>query len=367
MAQGSKRRGRIFIYIALILILGVVLAWALILRPQQKAPVQSPSTPVAAQDMASIVVTMQKVSYGTPFTEDVLTTIPYPKNMIVEGVFYTDPKALLGKRAKMNLDARVPITSTMVMDVLGGSLASSKIPAGMVAVSIPISRLSSVSYALQAGDHINIIATMLFIDVDQTYQSRLPNYTALVTSPATVASGGPDQITAGITSGGDASKLGRAENDSTLAQPVYIVPSENQRPRMVSQTILQDVVILNVGNFGDTTTSSAGPQAQATPTAQPAANATPAPAAAPDVITVIVSPQDAVTINYMLSNQVKLTMALRGAGDDQRVQTEAVTMQYALDTYNIPVPARQTYAIEPRVDILTATTLPNDIPATTPK
>lgn len=365
MAQGTKRRGRIFIYIALILILGVVLVWAVVLRPQQQSAAQTAApTAVSAQEMSTIVVTMQKVPYGTPLTADVLTTIPYPKNMIVEGVFYTDPNLLIGKKAKMNLEAKVPITSSMISDESGGSQASSRIPPGMVAVSIPISRLSSVSYALQAGDHVNVIATMLFVDVDTDYQSRLQNYTAVVTSPATVASGGPDQITIGVTSGGDGSKQGRTEKDDVLGQPVYTVPSENQRPRMVSQTILQDIVVLQVGNFSNQTAS-----------AQPVATATPPPSTAtststnsgPDVITLVVTPQDAVTLNYLINNKVSLTMALRGSGDDQRIQTEAVTMQYTLDTYNIPVPAKQSYAIEPRVDTLNAPTIPNDTLITTPK
>jgi pilus assembly protein CpaB len=366
MAQGPKRRGRIFIYIALILILGVVLVWALVLRPQQKAPAQSAEpTAVSSQEMSSIVVTMQKVAYGTPLTEDVLTTIPYPKNMIVEGVFYTDPKLLIGKKAKMNMDARVPITTSMIADDTSGSQASSKIPPGMVAVSIPISRLSSVSYALQPGDHVNVIATMLFVDVDSSFQSLLPNFTAIVTSPATTASGGPDQITSGIASGGEGSKQGRTENDDTLGRPVYVVPSENQRPRMVSQTVLQDIVILQVGNFD--IAGAAAAQPEATPTPAPAGTTTTTSPSAPDVVTLVVTPQDAVTINYLLNNKVSLTLALRGSGDDQRIQTEAVTLQYTLDTYNIPVPAKQSYAIEPRVDTLNAPTIPNDTVTTTPK
>jgi pilus assembly protein CpaB len=85
------------------------------------------------------------------------------------------------------------------------------------------------------------------------------------------------------------------------------------------------------------------------------------------VVTLVVTPQDAVTINYLLNNKVSLTLALRGSGDDQRIQTEAVTLQYTLDTYNIPVPAKQSYAIEPRVDTLNAPTIPNDTVTTTPK
>ncbi|MCD6401988.1 MAG: hypothetical protein J7L73_08695, partial [Anaerolineales bacterium] len=70
----------------------------------------------------------------------------------------------------------------------------------------------------------------------------------------------------------------------------------------------------------------------------------------PEVITLIVSPQDAVTLNYMVSSGTKLTLALRAAGDDTAFDTEAATLQFLLDTYNIPVPAKLPYGLEPRID-----------------
>ena len=46
----------------------------------------------------------------------------------------------------------------------------------------------------------------------------------------------------------------------------------------------------------------------------------------------------------------RLNLVMRAAGDDQRVQTEAVTLQFVLDQYNIPNPAKLPYSLEPRVD-----------------
>ncbi len=53
-----------------------------------------------------------------------------------------------------------------------------------------------------------------------------------------------------------------------MAQPVYLVPSEPQRPRIVSQTILQDVVVLHVGEF-PLAQPSVSAQTQVTPTPAP--------------------------------------------------------------------------------------------------
>lgn len=376
MAQGSRRRGRVFIYLALIIILAFILIYALF-RNQFGVATSPEATPTFSPlDTVTIVVTTQSIPRGTDLTESVLTTIPYPKRDMVEGTFFTNVADVVGKRAKFDLDARVPVTTSMVVDTTGGSFAAFQIPKGMVAVSIPIKdRVSFVSYAPQAGDHVNVIATMLFVDLDNNFQTRLPNYTAQVTAPGPTGQGGANSLTVKIDGGDQKSSAGRAELETTLNQPIYAQPSEIQRPRMVAQTLLQDAVVLHVGNFSTAeSVQPSGPSAVATPTPTPAAGQGPTQQQIqqqqlenPDIITLIVTPQDAVTLNYLILNGAQITLALRGAGDDQRVQTEAVTLQYLMDQYNIPVPAKLPYGTEPRVDLLSMPSLPNDVRSTTPK
>ena len=76
----------------------------------------------------------------------------------------------------------------------------------------------------------------------------------------------------------------------------------------------------------------------------------PPPPTPPEVITLIVAPQDAVTLNYLMFSGAKLTLALRSAGDDTRVDTEAATLDFLLKQYNIPVPVKLPYGMEPRKD-----------------
>lgn len=380
MVQGSKRRGRVLIYIALILILGLVLVWVLMRNTLTPSVSQAQPTAVPEQ-MVDIVVTTQTVARGTVITEGALTTIRYPEKEIVPGTFYTSIVDVVGKRAKVDLAPRVPVTTSVVLETVEGSFAAFQIPPGMVAVSIPISRLSSVSYAPRAGDHVNIITTMLFIDLDTQYQSRLPNQTAGVVAPGpdvAIGSGtGEDtgtslqsvasNLSAQVVSGGTFAPVGRAELDPVLGQQFYLVPSEDQRPRVVSQTLLQDAIVLNVGNFATSNEELQSMQPTATPAPDQNAQAattttTTTTQEKPDLITIIVNPQDAVTLNYLLYSGAQLTLALRGAGDDQRVQTEAVTLQYLMDQYNIPVPAKLPYGMEPRVDMLTPPVLENDKP-----
>jgi pilus assembly protein CpaB len=229
----------------------------------------------------------------------------------------------------------------------------------MVAVSLPISRLSSVSYAPQSGDHVNVIVSMLLADIDPDFQSKLPNTAGIAIAPGIQPPEGPEYLTARIEGGGEAgSAIGKAEIVPGLGQTVYSVPTEPQRSRLVSQYLLQDVMVLKMGDFPYEGLP------QPTPVPEQAADQPPAeegdeqaavePPPPPEVITLIVTPQDAITLNYLLYYQsylgAQMTLALRSAEDNTRVQTEAVTLQYLLETYNIPVPAKLPYGIEPRVD-----------------
>jgi len=60
----------------------------------------------------------------------------------------------------------------------------------------------------------------------------------------------------------------------------------------------------------------------------------------------VVTPQDAVTLNYLVAQGARLTLALRSAGDASRVETESVTLQFLLAQYNIQIPAKLPYSMD---------------------
>jgi pilus assembly protein CpaB len=97
-------------------------------------------------------------------------------------------------------------------------------------------------------------------------------------------------------------------------------------------------------------------------------NAPPVQAVVPDVVTLIVNPQDAVSLNYLMLAGANLNMVLRSAADDSRVDTEAATLQFILDQYRIPNPAKLPYGTEPRSDEfpLTIPPFPEPGPRMTP-
>jgi len=43
----------------------------------------------------------------------------------------------------------------------------------LFAVSIPIDRITDIAYAVQDGDRVDIIMSMLFVDVDEIFQSLM--------------------------------------------------------------------------------------------------------------------------------------------------------------------------------------------------
>lgn len=385
------RRGRVLIYLALVLILGLVAVFVV----YQKFLAQ-PATPTVentppAVEMVDVVVVAQRVPRGGLIEDAVLSVVQIPRELAMQGMF-TNKNEVIGRQAKFDLEAGIPLTSGMLVTSAeqlssAGSNAALQVPRGMVAVSIPITRLAAVSYALEPGDHVNVIVSLLINDLDQEFQSLMPNQATYVVAPGSGTFGG-DSASAGAAegsaaasgtgastieidtsslvavSGGGGGVIGRAELDPVLDQTFYLVPSEPRRPRLVSQSLLQDVVVLQLGTFEakEETPVVQTPEEQA---AQQQAEATPVPEPPrPDVVTLIVTPQDAVTLNYLVYAGAEMTLALRATGDDGRVLTEAVTLPFLLDQYNIPVPSKLPFGIDPRVDELVPPVLPNDTPAT---
>jgi pilus assembly protein CpaB len=366
------RRGRLFIYIALILILGLAAVYIVgrpyLFPPDDSDVTSAEPTPMPTPATVDVVVVEQPIARGKEIQADFLTTVPYQEDLFLQGM-YTNIDDVLGMLARFDLDSGVILTNNMLADSIAasreGSDAALYIEPGMIAVSIPISRLSSVSYAPRRGDHVSVIVTLLLLDLDTGFQSRMPDNTATIIGPGTTEDG-ITMLNASLIP--DDSPYGRSELDPLLEETFYLIPSEPQRPRMVSQTLIQDVIVLQSGDFPtEEEEEIALEEADATPEPETVEEAIPedeqvpeAPPKPPDVITLIVSPQDAVALNYLIYSGAELTLALRSPNDEQVVQTDAVTLQYLLDTYSIPVPVKLPYGMEPRADELIQPTLPND-------
>lgn len=372
------RRGRVFLYLSLILLL--LIGGGYLLYQNFFKPAGSTSdvpAEMVVPDRVDIVVITQKAPRGTVLDETVLGLIALPRDLLIEGMF-TDLAQVVGRQAKFDLDSGIPLTVNMLVDSAAqlsdaGSVASLSIPEGMVAKSIPINRLASVSYALRPGDRVVVIASMQFIDLDADFQTKLPNFAALVYGAPIIlsAEGGPPRLTAEIVTGDGI--VGRAERDDELTEErIYIVPSEAQRPRLATQIIIPSATVLQIGDFNYDEEVDAGVDAGALPAPTPESvpvegEVAPGPGESPpDNITLIVSPQEAVNLTYLIDSGVKISLALRSAGDSTVVDTETATMQFFLDDYSIPLPAKLPYGLAPRIDSVTDPGVDSEEPAPVP-
>jgi pilus assembly protein CpaB len=285
------RRGRILIFLLLIVVIGLVVVFV---AARTFLAARAPQAQVPQS--VEVFVAGQNIPQGATITEDELATITLPQDKVSAVEFTADEKAqLLNMVAKYPLEQGVVITSAMVSTsaqavAIAGPQWAALIPPGMTAISIPSSRLALASFGINDGAHVNLNACFLFVDVDPTFQSMTPDNTAILT-----ATGFPQNalpiLSLGVAAPGGVQ--GRLELDQSLQQPFFLSPSEPQRPRPVCQTILQDVVVMKLGDFPLTPTDTQAAQQQQQQQQQRAA-------ALPDLVTLIVSPQDAVTLQYML-------------------------------------------------------------------
>lgn len=347
------RRGRILIFLVLIVVVGLgllALAWTqfgnLGVTPQ--------ATPAV---FTEVFYAAQNIPQGTEITLEMLGKFSIPPENVAEVMFTaSEQDALVGQTARFSLEQGTLITSSMVgtgpVEISGPTWAV-QIPSGMVAATIPTNRLALVGYGVGDGAHVNVNACMLFVDVDPSFQTILPNYTSVLTGTGFQETGAILSVSAVTTE--ITSRQGRVELDPTLQQPFYAIPSEAQRPRLVCQMILQDVVVMKLGNF-----SSQAPPTDPNATPSPAQAQQAAAQATPDIVTLMVNPQDSISLNYFVYTGAVLSMTLRNPNDTSRFAAESATLTSLLTQYNISLPSKLPYAVEPRITVLTPPTLPND-------
>lgn len=360
------RRGRILILLAFILIIGALAVYLLMryMAPSDEPPTADGTPPVTSGEYVQIVIAAQDIARGALIPQDGVILSPFPRELVLE-TMASDVAQVVGRRARMDIGRGVPVMINMVTDRPGdvvdtGSDAAFAIPPGSTAIAIPMDRLSGVAYALKDGDKVDVIITMLMVDLDAEFQTILPNRTGVFLSPEDLQRYTPE-VVAFMTSIPESVK-GRVETESVTGSRIYVLPSEPQRPRLVTQRLVQNVTVLHVGDFplatveGDLIPVPA--QGIGAPESEEEA---PAPKVIPpDIVTLVVTPQDALALNWAIKRGADLTLTLRGPNDVTPTETISVTLQYLIDTYAISVPSRLPYGLEPRLTEPITPVLPND-------
>ncbi|WP_119073045.1 Flp pilus assembly protein CpaB [Aggregatilinea lenta] len=365
-------RGRVLILIGAIILLGVVLVALLMFRQDDGgtdavstqavgdlAQINDEGTPVPVaqiEPMVDIVIAVQDLPRGLKIPEDGVSLQPWPERALPEeGSYFTNTSDVVGMIARTDLFRGAPVLRRQLVEDLRdiaatGSDAAAMLEPGTRAVSVPLdlSGIGSVAYGIQDGDYVDVILSFLFIDVDEEFQTRLPNNISIITTLETgeLVIGAPRQ--------------GRQEPSPLSPQGVLISPSEqSQRPRLVTQMTVENAFVLHVGHF-----PAGGEFIGSTPTALPVAappeaageetttNTTPQPTATaytPSIITLGVSPQDALVLTWAVDSQIPITLALRPAGDLSTSPTQSVTLQYMIQNFNITQPDSLPFALEPPI------------------
>jgi len=282
----------------------------------------------------------------------------YPDGAVPPDAIGVDPNntapayaQVTGKIARNDIAVDQPILSTMLVDDLTqlakvGSDAALVIPADRRAISIPVDRNTAAAFAPRPGDYVDVIGSFLFTDVDQTFQSRSPDTLTFTV----IKQDGTVELATTI--------QGRLEPSSFSQFPIVVGPSETQRPRLATQMIVQSALVIQVGNFplsgnylGNTPTPLASPTSadqsqQQTPNSNAPPPASPT-ATTPDVITIAVTPQDAVTLTWLIDARVPMTFVLRNAQNQNRAPTAEVTLRYIVQNFQVDEPAALPYALDP--------------------
>lgn len=294
------RRGRILILLGLILAIGAAAVVFLMLQGM------SGGGEVVGVEREEVVVAIQPIPEDEPL-EGRVELRAIPKESIPETAIRSI-EATSGMLASGYIAQGSPIVPEMMISPIElareGQLGKI-VEEGFVAMAFPIDELSSVSYGIQPGDHVDILMTFLFVDIDQETQTLEPLCPPLCPGF-------------------------EGEREADLS---------GQRPRLASQLTLQDVEVLGVGRW------SYGPaplEEQKAQTQQAQAEAPPEP---PQYITVMLSPQDALVLKLARESGASIDLTVRAQDDRQQFTTQQVTLDYILARFAIALPAKQPYSI----------------------
>lgn len=352
-------RTLLLLVVVLILLGGGFFFWSTFLKPK---PTLTPTltltppeeTPTPVQEIEIVVAAQPTVPRGWQFSPDdgAVVLMPWPVDRLPIGGYYTSTAQLNGAYLRVDVPRGMPITPDMLMFDAGvASLQASKASLfmkGRRAYAIPVDTQGALGWMIQPGDHVDVIAAFKLLWVDSEFQSPLPNQFMAVPVEAFTGGGG----TAPTLGGGPLIMSGVYGRFETLPNgvPIMVQPSDKALPSLVVQLTVQDAIVWYVGVWEEeevkptpVVTSTATPAAPLGGLGQaPTPEPTPVPIPTPkyrdiDLVTLLVTPQDALVLKYLMEMGADLDLMLRPAGETaDLVLTEPVMLRYIIDRYQIP-------------------------------
>lgn len=291
--------------------------------PEGTAAVATEAPPVPTR---KVLIAVQDIPGCTEIPRDAVAEWEISEKDIPDDVILTKDQILgpgMHPIAMETILRGQPIASSMLSsreEIMRQGLDSAcLVPKGKVAVAFPVTELSSVAYALQPGDRVDVLVSVSFVDLDAKYQLKLP----------VVLTGGEDCL-AGCQ------------------------PSGDQRERPITQLTVQNAEVLMIGPWGagvpfppeqlpveatPVPGEGEGPPQVTTPSGQKTYN----------VVILVVSPQDALVLKWARENRALIDLALRSGaagGDQDLFSTEPVTLEYMVRRFGMAPPPKLEYGLE---------------------
>jgi len=331
-------RSRIFIFLGIVLLLGAV---AIILIQQGGAgggtpTVQAPP-PTPEPPMTEIVVAVNDIPRGRIIGQKdyvILRKVP-DNNLPPKDLLFTKQEDVIGKRARTDIFNGQPVLRTMVTDdpkslAAIGNDASLFIPSGKVAIAFPIDQITSVGYAVGAGDRVDMLVSFFVLDVNQEGQYPVIPFNRDLQDEL-VAAGMP--------------------NAEAVAKVLEEQAKAKVQPRLVTQLTLQNIEVMHVGEWPSDGRLPRGmptlPADQGAATLQAPGTPVPTPPR-PTMLILLVDQQQALIVQWLHESGVTVNLALRGAGDNAPVSTDPVSYSYILTNFNITIPPKVNSVIAPK-------------------
>jgi Flp pilus assembly protein CpaB len=338
--------------------------------------VQPQPTPTPAVRLVPVVVARASLSAGQRLTADLLTTELRPDSnlalQVMPAITYQNPDELVGRILKTDVAVGKEILSSFLAlqptDLVSmGSDLALYVDRGRVAVAFPIDRYSGVAYALRPGDQVDVLMSLNLVELDEEFQTVLPNHLARV-----------DRIA--LEEGRAFLFASEAEGRLQLLNVINLVAQVGPRggldafqvPRQVTQLTLQQADVIWIGNWRNPAANleqafRAEPVVARPGEGQTAPQDDPLrPEPIPDIVILGVSLQDALTLNWAQVAGLNIQLALRAQGDNSIFVTTSVSLLQMSEQGPLTIPAPGRWSVEPRVDLVPTPGLPEIQPEFAP-
>jgi len=327
---------RIFLLVGLVIVaLAIVAAIYIVPRLTTTGPAEP--TPEAAEETVSIIVAQYDLYPGLIISEEHFTFQDWPVDLLPPA-YITDPEQVLGYVVRADILQGTPLAPAMLATSMEevhvrGSEVSQAIGQGQRAYAIPMDLLGAVAWTIEPGDHVDVLISWTVSDVDEEFQSTLPNLYVCV--------------------GGETCQgtYGRMELLPT-GQTIMVYPSGEGAGRYIAQATVQDAIVLGIGEYELTTAAREGTtrppeggEGGGEGEAPPAAAETPSQPRTTQAVILLVDAQDALVLKALTELQADIDFALRSPDEEGNWPYEPVSLDYLVTRFNITPPPKLPYTV----------------------